>query len=108
MMEERMFEDGFAEGGALFGVREGIGHGALGYGDAYYAVGYAGEVQDFEDQVDSGVGGAEQVGFAIAKFDFAGGDGAGGDFVFEAADKIVELAIFAAARYEEESQAADA
>ena len=46
------------------------------------------------------------MGFAVAELDFAGGDGAGGDFVFEAAEEVVEIAIFAVPRNEEEGQAA--
>lgn len=59
MMEQRMLEDGLAEGGALFGVGKGIGHCALRECDADYAVGYAGEIQNFEDEIDAGVRGAE-------------------------------------------------
>src|SRR5580704_8360062 len=108
MMEQGMFEDGLAESGAVLGVGKGISHGALGERDADNAVGYAREIQNFEDEIDAGVSGAEEVGFAIAQLDFAGGDGTSGDFVFEAADEVVEIAIFAVARDEEESQAADA
>lgn len=48
------------------------------------------------------------MGFAIAQFNFAGGDGTSGDFIFEAAEEKVEIAIFVMTRHEEESQAADA
>ena len=103
-----MIEDGQAEGDAIIGVGKSVGHGALGECDADNAIGYAGEIQDFEDEINAGVSGAEEVGFAIAELDFAGGDGAGGDFVFEAADEVVEIAIFVVTRDEEEGQPADA
>ncbi len=103
-----MFEDGLAESGPIFGVGESVGHSALGECDADYTVGYAGEIQNFENEINAGVHGAEEVGFAVAEIDFAGGDRAGGDFVFEAADEVVEVAIFVVTRDEEEGQATNA
>ena len=48
----------------------------------------------------------QQPGFARAQFDFARGYGAGGHFVLQAPDGVVQFAIFAALRQQEQSQAA--
>src|SRR5579863_4163543 len=108
VMKQGMFKDGLAEGDAIFGVGKSVGHGALRECDADYTVCNAGDIQNFEDEIDAGVSGTEEVGFAVAQLDFAGGDGTGGDLVFEAADEVVEIAIFVVTRDEEEGQATNA
>ena len=92
----------FAERGAVLGIGKRIGHGALRHRYTHNAIGYAREVQYFEDQINSGVSGAEQIAFACFELYFSGGNRAGGDFVFKPPDEIVELAIFAIARHEEQ------
>src|SRR5882762_226595 len=107
MAKQRMIENALAEGGAVLSKEKRIGHGALRQCDTHHAVGYAREVQHFEDQINSRLTGAQQVAFAVFQLYFSGRNRAGGNLVLEAANKIVELTILAVSRDQEQGQPAD-
>src|SRR5208337_82278 len=95
-----MFDDRFAEGGALLCERIGIGDSPLCQCYAAHAVGHAREVQHFENQVNPVLRLPQEPPLAVTKFDFTSGHGACGDLVLEAAYPIIQLPVCAATRYQ--------
>ena len=85
MIDQPLAEQ-FTPAGEGIGVRQRPLH----QGDAADAVGDAREVQHFEDVIDAVAEVTEQVGFALAQFDFARRHRAGSDLVLEPSDGVVE------------------
>src|SRR5260370_37684560 len=106
MTKQGMIDDSFAERSAVLGIRKRIGHRALCQRDTHHAVRYAREVQHFEDQIDSRVSRAEKITFAVSKLHFSGRNRAGSNLVLQPPNKIIELAILAVSRDQEQSQPA--
>src|ERR1035438_9517481 len=97
-----MVEDRLAEGDALLGEVRGFSQSALRDGHAAERISGARKVQHFQNQMYPAVGGAEQPGLAGAQFDLARGHGASGYLVLQAADSVVQFAVFAALRQQEQ------
>src|SRR6202021_2790588 len=106
MVKQRVTENRFSERSSVLGIRKRIRHSALRHRDADHAIRYAGQVQYFENQINSCVSRTEQVAFALFQFYFSGGNGAGSDLVFKPRGEECEPAFFALTRDEEECQAA--
>ena len=101
-----MIENPFAERGALLGVGKRVCHRALCQRDVHYAVRYAREVQHFEDQINSRLSRAEQVAFTLFQLHFAGRNRTSCNLVLQPPNEIVELAIMAVSRHQEQGQPA--
>src|SRR5215469_9861645 len=100
-----MLDDGLTEGCALLGKRPGICNGPLSERYAANAVSNAREIQHFENQINSMFSLPQQVTFTVTELDLTGWNWTSGDLVFEAAYLVIQLAILAATRYEEQPQA---
>src|SRR6185437_13224119 len=102
--QERMVEDGLAKGDARLSKSERIGQRALRQGRAAQAVRHTGDIQHLQDQVNSLIGAAQQISLTLAQLNFAGRNRAGGNFVLEATNGVVQLSIFPEPREQEKRQ----
>jgi hypothetical protein len=98
--DQGLLDERFAKDHSVFGKRQSIRHCSLRERNASDTIGHARKVEDLKDQVDPVFGPAQKPSLTLAQFNFSRRDRAGRDFVFKAADEVVELAIVATARNE--------
>ena len=105
--QERVEGDGLAEGFPGPGIFHGFGQGPLRQGHAAHAVGHPGNVQGFQDQIDSFLRLPQEPGLGVLQEDLPGGDGTGPDLVLEALDGVVQGSILAEPGQKKQREAPD-